>query len=50
MIALIDKTIAEGFSQPADRVLFKEVDTIEALFTILNEPGVPDRGTLTGRM
>jgi len=50
MIALIDKTIDEGFSQPADRVLFKEVDTLEALFAALDEPGVPDRGALTGRM
>lgn len=50
MIALIDKTITEGFSQPADRVLFKEVTTTEELFAVLDEPGVPDMGTLTGRI
>jgi len=50
MIALIDKTIAENFSQPADRVLFKTVTTIEELFAALNEESVPDMGAMTGRM
>jgi uncharacterized protein (TIGR00730 family) len=50
MLALIDKTIAEGFSQPADRALFKEVSSVENLFNTLDEPAAPDMGSLTGRM
>ena len=50
MIALIDRTIDEGFSQPADRALFKEVNSVEALFDALDEPGAPDMGVMTGRM
>ncbi len=50
MIALIDKTIAEGFSQPADRVLFKVATSVEDLFALLDEPGAPDMGAMTGRM
>ncbi len=50
MLALIDKTIGEGFSQPADRALFKVADTTEALFAALEEETVPDRGAMTGRM
>ena len=50
MIALVDKTINEGFSRPADRVLFQEVNSVEALFAALDEPRVPDMGVLTGRL
>jgi uncharacterized protein (TIGR00730 family) len=50
MIALIDKTIREGFSQPADNALYRVVDSVEALFETLQEPGAPDLGALTGRM
>jgi len=50
MIALIDKTISEGFSQPADRVLFKVATSVEGVFALLDEPAVPSIGTLTGRM
>ena len=50
MIALIDMTITEGFSQPADRVLFQVATSVEAVFALLDEPHAPDIGTLTGRM
>ena len=50
MLALIDQTIAEGFSQPADRALFKVTTNIEELFALLDEPSAPDIGALTGRM
>ena len=50
MLALIDKTIAEEFSQPADRALFKVATTVEALFAALDEETVPDMGAMTGRM
>lgn len=50
MLALIDKTIAEGFSQPGDRALFKVVDTVEALFTALDEEPIAQQGVLSGRM
>lgn len=50
MIALIDKSISEGFAQPADRVLFKVAANVGDVFALLEEPSVPDIGTLTGRM
>jgi len=50
MIALVDKTIAENFSQPADRALFKVVSTTEELFTAMQEHAAADIGALTGRM
>ena len=50
MLALIDKTIAEGFSQPADRDLFHTVQNIDELFALLDQPAVPDRGAITSRM
>ena len=50
MIALIDKTIAEGFSQPPDRSLFTVADSVEDVFALLREPAVPDIGVLAGRM
>jgi hypothetical protein len=50
MLALVDQTIADGFSQPADRALFKVVENTDALFALLDEPTIPDIGTMTGRM
>ena len=50
MIALVEKTIAEKFSQPADRVLFKTVTTIDELFAVLGEETVADMGAITSRM
>jgi uncharacterized protein (TIGR00730 family) len=50
MLSLIDQTISEGFSQPADRVLFTVVRDVEELFVALDQPTVPDRGAMTGRM
>ncbi len=50
MIALIDKTIAEGFSQPPDRTLFTVVNSVEEALTLLEEPAAPDIGVFAGRM
>jgi uncharacterized protein (TIGR00730 family) len=50
MIALIDKTIAEGFAQPPDRNLFVEVDSVEGVFAALDESAMPDKDVITGRM
>jgi uncharacterized protein (TIGR00730 family) len=50
MLGLIDKTIAEGFSQPSDRALFKVATTIETVFAMLSEETVADMGVVTGRM
>jgi uncharacterized protein (TIGR00730 family) len=50
LLALIDKTIKEGFAQPADRALFKVVGDIKALFAALDEESAPDIGVVTGRM
>lgn len=49
-IALIDKTIAEHFSQPSDRALFKIATDIDGVFAALDEAAPPDIGTMTGRM
>ena len=50
MMELIDKTIMEGFSQPADAALYKEAGSVGSLFALLDEPVIPDMGSLTGRM
>ena len=50
MLALIDKTIAEGFSQAPDRLLFDVTDSVEGVLALLNEPAVQDHVVLTGRM
>ncbi len=50
LLALIDKTIKDGFSQPSDRLLFKVVTSIEEMFTILDDDSKPPMATVTGRM
>ena len=50
IIALIDKTIAEGFSQPPDRTLFQEAKSVEELFALLDEPAMLSTGALFGQM
>jgi len=50
MIALIDATIREGFSQPADRALFQVVTSVEEMFATLALEVVPEMGVLSGRM
>jgi uncharacterized protein (TIGR00730 family) len=50
MIALIDNTISEGFSQPLDRALFQVATSVEEVFALLEEPRAPDIGTLTAQM
>ena len=50
MIALIEATIREGFSQPADRALFQTVASVEGLFVALEQEIAPETGVLSGRM
>ncbi|MDR3425181.1 MAG: TIGR00730 family Rossman fold protein [Alphaproteobacteria bacterium] len=50
LIALVDKTIVEGFAQPSDRTLFQIADSVENLFALLDERSVSEGGSLTGRM
>jgi len=50
LIALIERTLKEGFSQPSDRALFKVVISIDELFEALDQEANPTIGTLTGRM
>jgi uncharacterized protein (TIGR00730 family) len=51
LIALIDKTIAEGFSKPEDGApWFKVANSIEDIFTLLSKPVLPPTDTLAGRM
>jgi uncharacterized protein (TIGR00730 family) len=51
LIALIDRALKEGFSQPSDRVLFKVVDTVKGMFEAFEEDKhKAETGALTGRM
>ncbi|MGB9151543.1 MAG: TIGR00730 family Rossman fold protein [Alphaproteobacteria bacterium] len=50
MLALIDKTISEGFSQPADRALYNVATSVQDVLALLEEPGAPDMGALTSQM
>ena len=50
LLALIDKTVSDGFSQPPDRLLFKVVTTIPELFTILDANGTIPQETLVKQM
>ena len=50
LLALIDKTVSDGFSQPPDRLLFKVVTTIPELFTILDANGTIPHETLVKQM
>ncbi len=50
MISLMDTAIAEGFSQPPDRQLFKEVDSLETLMDYIDECSDGTMVPLTGQM
>lgn len=50
LLALIDRTIQEGFASPADRVLFKVVTEVPQMMDILEQNGTAMMGTMTGRM
>ncbi len=50
MIALIKKTITEGFSQPPDFDLFKVVSNVKELFALLDKQSTPGKESLTGQM
>jgi len=50
LLALIDNTIAENFEQPSRRASFKVANSVERIFTMLDEPSAPDIGVMTGRM
>ena len=49
-IALIEKTITEGFSQPSDRNLYVVVDSFESLFAALDSCAASETKTLIGQM
>jgi len=50
LLALIDRTLKDGFAQPSDRVLFKVVTNIEDMFEVLDAEAHPPMATVTGRM
>ncbi len=49
-LALIDRTVKEGFASPADRALFKVATTVPEIVAILESNDAPEMGTMTGRM
>ena len=50
LLALIENTIKDGFSQPADRALYQVVTSIDEMLDILASETKADMGTITGRM
>ena len=50
MIALITKTIAEGFAQASDGKLFDVVDNVKDLFAVLDKGLLSNGKSLTGQM
>jgi len=51
LVALIDKTIDEGFSKPEEgEPWFQVAHSIDEIFALLAEPTGPQSSTLTGRM
>jgi hypothetical protein len=50
MIALVKKTIAEGFSQPPDLNLFEAVNSVDELFVALDRQVSPAESSLIGLM
>lgn len=49
-LALIDRTVREGFAGPSDRALFKVVTTVSEMLDVLEENSTPRVATMTGRM
>jgi len=50
LLALIDRTIAEGFAVPSDRALFQVVTDAEKVVTLLDESSIAQTGAVTGLM
>lgn len=50
MLALVNKTIGEGFSQLPDLGLFQTVTTVRGLFELLDSPMLIPNPALTGQM
>ena len=50
MIALVKKTVTEGFSRPIDLSLFEVAASVEGVFAALDRHMVPGSETLTGQM
>jgi uncharacterized protein (TIGR00730 family) len=50
LLALIERTLDLGFSQPSDRALFTVVTSIAGLFDVLEENNKAVIATMTGRM
>ena len=49
-LALVERSITEGFAAPSDRALFKVVTDVPQMMQVLAESAVPEIGALTGRM
>jgi len=50
LIALVSKTVAEGFSYPSDAALFEAVATVDEVFSLLDKQLLPGTKSLTGQM
>jgi uncharacterized protein (TIGR00730 family) len=50
MIALVKKTVTEGFSKPIDLSLFEVASSVEGIFAALDRHMFPGSESLTGRM
>ncbi len=50
LIALIDRTIIEGFAAPADRALFTVVTTVDEMLEVLDNQPKAAATSITGRM
>ncbi len=50
MIALVKKTVTEGFSKPIDLSLFEVVTSVEGVFAALDRHMYPEKETLPGQM
>lgn len=50
MIALVKKTVTEGFSKPIDLSLFEVATSVEDVFAALDRHMIPGSETLTGQM
>jgi uncharacterized protein (TIGR00730 family) len=50
LIALIDRTIIEGFASPSDRALFNVVTDVDGMVQTLDDSAKATTGALTGRM
>lgn len=50
LLAIIDRTVKEGFAAPSDRALFRVVTTVSELVEVVLQNGTPMMGVMSGRM